>query len=108
MGTTAHFSASCCQPQLEDSFPLSWADRLDQLLALRATVTVPGHGGPVGERFVRAQARSMRLLADWCAGEMSDGVTAATPPDWSAESARVALRRARLEVQDSSSGSPSP
>ncbi len=94
-------------PQLEDSFPLSWADRLDQLLALGAVVTVPGHGRPVGERFVRAQARSLRRLADWCVGEMSGGVTAATPPGWSAGSARIALRRARLEVQEPSSGSPS-
>ena len=59
------------------SFPFGWPDVLDGLAAqLRASdVVVPGHGAVVDRAFVRAQARTLRHVAEG----IRDGVRAGTP-----------------------------
>ena len=87
-------------PQLEDSYPLGWADRIDELLQLRPSVIVPGHGAPVDPLFVRSQSRAWRRLAAWCARHRGEVVVGRPPRGWTQDSARVALRRALIEAGD--------
>jgi glyoxylase-like metal-dependent hydrolase (beta-lactamase superfamily II) len=49
-----------------DSFPLDWPATVTRLLSLLADgdVLVPGHGGPVGPMFARAQQEQLAGVAD--------------------------------------------
>ncbi|MEO5781192.1 MBL fold metallo-hydrolase [Arthrobacter sp. PAMC25284] len=48
-------------PSFEDSYPEDWADALRHLSALRHRYEflIPGHGEPVGDKFVRTMADTM-------------------------------------------------
>lgn len=75
-------------PDFEDAHPTRWPAAVEALLALNATIVVPGHGDPVTPDFVRGQAVELARLADVCRG--------LTPPAESpfpAETTRTALDR---------------
>lgn len=91
-------------PQLEDAYPLAWADRVDDLLRLQPTMVLPGHGAAVDAQFVRSQGRALRRLASWCARHRGEAVVGRPPRGWTQDSARVALRRVRAEVADGTVG----
>ena len=87
-------------PQLEDAYPLAWADRVDDLLRLQPTMVLPGHGAAVDAQFVRSQGRALRRLGSWCARHRGEAVVGRPPRGWTQDSARVALRRALFEAGD--------
>ena len=53
-------------PAFEDAHPLHWPATLTAVLALGATMVVPGHGEPVDAAFVTAQRDELAELAALC------------------------------------------
>ena len=88
-----------------DSYPLDWAATLDALLAGIGpdTVVVPGHGAPVGPRFVREQRAAVAGIAEQLTAVHKAGVPAAEAPaasEWPypAEQLRCAAERAYAQL----------
>jgi glyoxylase-like metal-dependent hydrolase (beta-lactamase superfamily II) len=87
-------------PDFGDAFPLAWPATVDALLSLGAATVVPGHGGPVGEAFVRGQRDELSAVAALCrrhlAGEPAEALLGASP--YPAGPTRTALARAMAGV----------
>ena len=95
-------------PYYGDGYPMDWPDTADALAALIAPgsgVVVPGHGDHAGVDWARAQAASIRSLADLArrvhAGELTlDDAVAAHPfPLYPPEHARRPLERALRQLR---------
>lgn len=67
-------------PSFEDSFPEDWADALRHLSALRHRYEflIPGHGEPVGDKFVRTMADTMRTAVRQATQSIRDTPSDAT------------------------------
>ncbi|WHT20773.1 MBL fold metallo-hydrolase [Crossiella sp. CA-258035] len=59
-------------PAFKGSWPLAWPAAVEQVLALKPSVVVPGHGEPVDRAFVREQLAELSRVAELCA-EVSAG-----------------------------------
>ena len=84
-------------PAFEDAHPLHWPATLTAVLALGATMVVPGHGEPVDAAFVTAQRDELAELAALCRavrnGEHGEHAAFARSP-FDETTTRIALARA--------------
>ncbi|GAA2776035.1 MBL fold metallo-hydrolase [Saccharopolyspora taberi] len=67
-------------PDFSDARPEHWPSTLDNLLDLRPSVVVPGHGDPVGPDFVRSQRAEIAAAVELCRAGPPEGDLLARSP----------------------------
>ena len=96
-------------PSFGDSFPISWFDTVGRLAAESGATIVPGHGDVVDVEYLVVARFDLGWIARqaqkaWSAGRPVEKIDLTDSP-YPDESAREALERAYLELEESGPGS---
>ncbi len=90
-------------PAFGDSYPISWPDTGERLLALIDGAVVPGHGDPFDRAFAEHQVASLRTVAQLCRDTIAGHIgidelirESPFPPEPTSD----ALERTRLELSE--------